>query len=396
LSASNDPEPEPDPSPRPPRSPVWKAVALVAALTAVVAVVLRWSYSAPGPSPRAPTQYVGGADCRECHPAQAAAHARSGHARTLFRVEGSPLVGRLDGVTVDDPERPGVTWTYRRQGDALATERREAGAVERFLLEYAFGSGRHATTFVTLTSRDPMDPALIEHRLSLFAHQPLPGVTPGQSLAGKATGNTPAGRHHGRSNTLKCFGCHTTVTSDRGRDVLDLSAMISNVTCERCHGPARDHVAAARAGRPEGDLRMRLGPGRTSPSAELAFCGQCHRLPSMIAAGPASIVPENTTLVRHQPVGLMQSACYNRTGGGLSCSTCHDPHARPSTDTAAYEAVCLSCHGGPEKTACRVDPKGGCIGCHMPLRDTTRGMKFTDHWIRARPLAEAGKIAPVP
>jgi hypothetical protein len=116
----------------------------------------------------------------------------------------------------------------------------------------------------------------------------------------------------------------------------------------------------------------------------------------MITAGPASIVPENTTLVRHQPVGLMQSACYTRTSGGLSCSTCHDPHARPSTDTAAYESVCRSCHGGPKKTACPVNPKTGCVGCHMPRRDTTRGMKFTDHWIRAQPLTKAGKTAPDP
>jgi hypothetical protein len=112
----------------------------------------------------------------------------------------------------------------------------------------------------------------------------------------------------------------------------------------------------------------------------------------MIAAGPASIVPENTTLVRHQPVGLMQSACYTRTGGGLSCSTCHDPHARPSTDTAAYEAVCRSCHEGPKKTTCPVDPKAGCVGCHMPRRETTRGMRLTDHWIRTRPLRKAENL----
>jgi len=368
---------------------MWEAVLLAASFAAVVAVALWWTNSATSPSGRGPAQFVGTADCRECHPAQAAAYARSGHARTLLRVAGSPLVERLDGVTVTDPERPDVTWTYRRQGETLTTERREAGDVERFVLEYAFGSGRHATTFVTLTSRDPLDPALLEHRLTLFAHQSLPGVTPGQSLAGKAAGNSPAGRHHGRVNTLKCFQCHTTVTSDRGPDVLDTSAMISNVTCERCHGPARDHVAAARAGGPEEALRMPLGPGRTSPSAELTFCGQCHRLPSMIAAGPASIVPENTTLIRHQPVGLMQSACYTRTGGGLSCSSCHDPHARPSTDASVYEAVCLSCHEGPKKKACSVNPKVGCIGCHMPRRDTTRGMKFTDHWIRTQPITEA-------
>ena len=396
MPASNAPELGPDPSPRRPRSPVWGAGAIVAALVTVMAAVHWRSAPAPGLGGGSAGPYVGAAACRECHAEQAAAYASSGHARTLRRVEGSPLVERLDGVTVPDPEQPGVTWTYRRQGDALTTERHEADAVVRSALEYAFGSGRHATTFVTLTSNDPLGPTLLEQRLSLFAHEPLPGVTPGQSLASKAAGNSPAGRHHGRSNTLKCFECHTTMTSDRGPDVLDPATMISNVTCERCHGPGRDHIAAARAGGPEEALRMRLGPSRTNPSAELTACGQCHRLPSMIAAGPASIVPENPTLVRHQPVGLMQSACYTRTGGGLSCSTCHDPHARPSTDRASYEAVCLSCHAGPKKTTCPVDPKVGCVECHMPRRDTTRGMMFTDHWIRSRPLAGAERNIPQP
>lgn len=398
LPASSAPEREPDPPARPSRSALWEAGAIVAVLGAVVAGLLWWLHSGSVPQPRrrAITRYVGTTACGDCHPGQAAAYARSGHARTLRRVAGSPLVEQLDGLTVADPERDGVTWTYRRQGDALTAERREAGAIQRLFLEYAFGSGHHATTFVTLTSRDPQDPALIEHRLSLFAHQPQPGLTPGLSLAGKAAGNTPAGRHHSKINTLKCFVCHTTVTSDRGPDVLDPATMIANVTCERCHGPARDHVAAARAGRIDEALRMPLGPARTTPAAELTFCGECHRLPNMIAAGPSSIVPENTTLVRHQPVGLMQSACYTRTGGGLSCSTCHDPHARPSTNIAGYEVVCRSCHEGPKKTVCPVNPGAGCVGCHMPRRETTRGMKFTDHWIRAQPHTDAETTAPGP
>jgi len=294
-------------------------------------------------------------------------------------------VSQLDGLTVTDPERPDVTWSYHRDGDGLAAERLEGDSVERLILEYIFGSGHHAKTFVSLTKRDARDPALIEHRLSLFAHQSEPGLTPGLSLTGSAEGNTPAGRHHGRSNTLKCFECHTTVTSSRGAGVLEPATMIPNVTCERCHGPGREHVVAARAGKPPEKLRMRLGAGRVSPVEELKFCGQCHRLPSMLDAGPASIVPENPTLVRHQPVGLMQSACYLRTDGGIACSTCHNPHARPSTDTVAYEQICNSCHVGSSKTSCPVNPSTGCVGCHMPRRETTRGMKFTDHWIRKKP-----------
>ena len=99
---------------------------------------------------------------------------------------------------------------------------------------------------------------------------------------------------------------------------------------------------------------------------------------------------DNPGLVRFQPIGLMQSACFRKSPGSLTCSTCHDPHARTSTDLPAYEAVCLSCHQGPSQTRCKVEPATGCVGCHMPRRDATRGMMMTDHWIRSRPETADG------
>ena len=81
----------------------------------------------------------------------------------------------------------------------------------------------------------------------------------------------------------------------------------------------------------------------------------------------------------------MQSACYTRSGGALSCSTCHDPHARASSDVPAYEAVCLSCHGPGSKSkqvACPISPAAKCIDCHMPRRELGGNSRFTDHWIR--------------
>jgi hypothetical protein len=375
----------------PPRPPAWEAGAIGVAVVAVAAGLLWWTFSTPGAGGKATASYLGDAACRDCHPGPAAAHAQSGHSKTLRRVESSPLVKRLDGVSAPDPEVPGATWTYARSGRGLAVERRAGSAVERFVLEYAFGSGRHATTFVTLTRRDPRAPEMTEHRLTYFAHDDGLDVTPGQSLTGNAQGVTQTGRHHAGFNTLKCFECHTTVMSDAGGPVLDEASMRPNVTCERCHGAGLDHVEAARAGASANRLAMPLGPGRQSTTEELTFCGQCHRLPEMIT-GKGAITPENPALVRHQPVGLMQSACYTRSGGALSCSTCHDPHGRASTDTAAYEAKCLSCHGGSQKPPCPVSPREGCIGCHMPRRETTRGMTMSDHWIRtpAKPSTPGG------
>jgi hypothetical protein len=303
----------------------------------------------------------------------------------------SRAAGRLVGRTFPDPERPGSLWSYSLRDGQLRAERQESNHLERFVLDYAFGSGHHATTFVTLTDRTPDRPTMLELRLSVYAHQDAPDVTPGQGLArdGRATGIVPSGRHYEPGATLKCFECHTTTTSDRGPKVLDESTMIANVGCERCHGPGRAHVEAARRGAEPAALAMPFGAGRGTAADEMRLCGACHRLPETVE--PKMIRPENPRLVRFQPVGLMQSACYRESAGTLTCSTCHDPHSKTSHDLPDYEAVCLSCHRGPSRTPCKVSPSTGCVGCHMPPRDASRGMMMTDHWIRSRPDAPGSR-----
>ena len=158
--------------------------------------------------------------------------------------------------------------------------------------------------------------------------------------------------------------------------------MIPNVTCERCHGPARSHVAAARRG--DGDLRMPFGLEGATVDDQLRLCGSCHRTPEMVT--PGQIRTGNPVVVRYQPVGLIQSACYKGSGHSLGCTTCHDPHARTSTDRAAYEATCRSCHAERRVTPCPTSAQSGCVACHMPRRDVARGMIMTDHWIPVRRL----------
>ena len=57
--------------------------------------------------------YVGSRACAECHPAEAALHSRSGHARTLWPAGRRVVSARLAGTTVPDPEVPGVSWSYQ-------------------------------------------------------------------------------------------------------------------------------------------------------------------------------------------------------------------------------------------------------------------------------------------
>jgi hypothetical protein len=393
-----DPAPDPPNNLEPARSSAWEGPAIGLAFLLVVAGAGWWFLRTPEPREtaeagrskftKAPVdpnygRYVGDRSCAECHPGESAAHSRSGHSRTFRRASQVESARRLDGRTLEDPERPGVAWRFAFVDGRLSTVREESGRSEEFVLEYVLGSRRHASTFVTLIDRDPSKPTLLEHRLTDFARPDRLDLTPGQKASTESPGNTPHGRLIDPENTLKCLGCHATTLSDRGSSFLDEATMIPNVLCERCHGPAKEHVEAARRGAKGAALAMFPRLGESTALEQMKQCGECHRTPEMVT--PGEIRVENVALVRHQPVGLIQSACFVKSEGKLSCSTCHDPHARSSTDRAAYQAVCLDCHGANDRTRCSVSPNEGCVECHMPRRDVGRGMMMSDHWIRVIP-----------
>ncbi len=341
--------------------------------------------------------YVGPKVCAKCHPGEYALFTGSGHALTMRMASERRLSDQLAGRTVADPERPNVRWGYtkRKQAEFLI-ERQEAGEIERFVVDYALGSGHHATTFVTVLDLDP--PRILEHRLTYYTSAGTLEVTPGQAAGREMPGTTPAGRKLSARETLKCLGCHATQLSAHPVVELDPRSMIPNVTCERCHGPGRAHVEAARGGAGAEDLAMPMGLERWTVQSQLELCGNCHRHPSRVP--PAQLNANDPVLARFQPIGLSQSRCFSESKGKLSCISCHDPHARSSSDPKSYERVCLSCHEMPRKattaetghamshlaanSVCPVSPSRGCVACHMPGVDSGQHVLFTDHWIRIR------------
>jgi len=308
-----------------------------------------------------------------------------------LRPAGQLAVSRkLNGMTVADPELPEVLWSYRFRDEALTIARKAQGKVEECIAEYAFGSGHHATTFVNVI--DPEIPAILEHRLTYYANAGALALTPGHDMKPSPPGLTPRGGVPPPRDTRACFGCHATQISAGGSQRLDEGTMIPNITCERCHGPGRAHVAAARRKAPQSELSLPLGPGRWTAPELLRFCGECHRHPS--GPRPEQIRRGDPLLARFQPIGLSLSKCYRQTPGSLSCVTCHDPHARASSNRAGYDAICLKCHGGRGGSAaqapgvgrpnvvCRVSPLERCVECHMPRVDVGHQLLLSDHWIR--------------
>jgi predicted CXXCH cytochrome family protein len=307
-------------------------------------------------------------------------------------------------MTLEDPELPEFRWNYRFRNGALHIVRQTKNTVEDCIADYAFGSGRHATTFVSMI--DPAIPALLEHRLTYFARSGGLGLTPGHDIKPPPPGLTALGGVPPPRSARACFDCHATQVSAGGGPGIDESSMIPNVTCERCHGPGRAHVAAARRGSPESELSLPLGPGRWKAPELLRFCGDCHRHPS--GPRPEQIRRGDPLLARFQPIGLSLSKCYRQSAGAFSCVSCHDPHGQASSARAEYDAICMKCHrtfSAPPQAAqrplasatiCPVSPRKGCVDCHMPRVEVTRDLILSDHWIRIHTDDQPSVPGPAP
>ena len=63
---------------------------------------------------------------------------------------------------------------------------------------------------------------------------------------------------------------------------LETATLFPNVSCERCHGPGRDHVEAARRGE-DRPAHAQWGTILYHPWVEVNLCGECHRLPRFVS-----------------------------------------------------------------------------------------------------------------
>jgi predicted CXXCH cytochrome family protein len=276
----------------------------------------------------------------------------------------------------EDPVR-GTKFFYHFGNDGLSVTVPSVFGDDHFPLTYAIGSGTHGMTFLSLIPHDEGQTIGVEHRATFFRSKEALGITPGQRGLPPPTQEV---EHFGKivaGRTLdKCVQCHTTSGRIVREQIVGLEA---HVGCERCHGPGHEHVQALEENRE--DHRMRVEDRWPAAHDEIRTCGQCHRLPNMLKE--TELKRESVALVRLQPVGLLQSACYRKSEGRLRCTTCHNPHKSASKNSKHYERICLDCHSQPNSTNCPINAQTNCLECHMPGIVLSSSI-FHDHWIRVR------------
>jgi hypothetical protein len=266
--------------------------------------------------------------------------------------------------------KPAYQFAFFMRDGLVQARVRTSTQVMELPMDWAFGAGRQAITFVSRINSD----WYVEHYASYFPAAHVWGPTPGQD------GIQPVGLPQAAGllyNTIGpytgvdgCFRCHSTGPLGFGPGG-EIQPREPGVHCEACHGPGGEH-----AGHPS---RANISnPARLNSGQLNHFCGKCHRSP----AGPGEPTDWSYSwTVRHQPAYLSQSACFRLSGGSLSCihATTHtSPQGQRgwrSTTIGAQRAIPVrSC---PRRV--RAAPTALTATC--PLVSPQANLRFTNHWI---------------
>ncbi len=279
-------------------------------------------------------------------------------------------------------ESNGYKYTIERE-DGVSTYTVSDGVKSLTLpLKYAFGV--YSQTFVL-----EYGGKYYESLVSYYPRAHGLAVTMGSERVRPRNLVEAMGREMPHSETVSCFGCHSSNAVRQGK--LTLDSLRPGLNCEHCHTGAAAHMAAVSQGE-TAPLPKKLGDMRAEDMSN--FCGQCHRtwdaVIRMRAWGQVN--------VRFQPYRLANSKCFLGNDARISCTACHDPHKPLVRDDASYDATCLACHAqktGAQPVAAKMFKAcpvatSKCVSCHMPKVELPGSHSvFTDHQIRVVRAGEA-------
>lgn len=331
--------------------------------------------------------YAGSASCRQCHQAIYDSFISTGHFKATSKANAGKVLGNFhkeNGFVYDSLTKI----VMEKRKDSFYQVLYENGKEKKaYPFDILFGY-RHAQT-----SAYWHGDTLFELPISYYHSANTWATSPGY----------PADHVNlNRIVNTECLDCHSSGVSVKmnsevfGDQLLDKNSLVYGIDCERCHGPAINHVNYHLENPGLKTAAYMVKSSTLSHSQQMDACGICHsgndkmKIQSRFQfkmgdtlgyfISPWGSSGKKTPDVHgNQSTLLYQSKCFRQQK--MTCGTCHDPHKNAGADLSFYSQKCMSCHKPESKEFCPKyaslgeSIKSNCIDCHMP-RQASMAIKF--------------------
>ena len=202
-----------------------------------------------------------------------------------------------------------------------------------------------------------------------------------------------------RPITIGCLECHTSFIKQLDEHTengvttadFDKGTLIMGVDCERCHGPASDHVYYQTTHPEDKTAKHIITYALLTRTQRINMCAVCHSGSSGTMLHSTFGFKPNDNLTDYKLEDLFQttnpamldvhgnqsrllaaSKCYMMSQ--IDCATCHNVHQTQREQIALYSKKCMDCHTTANHNFCKMAPalgdiiKTNCIDCHMPAK----------------------------
>jgi hypothetical protein len=346
---------------------------------------------------------AGDAACRECHPVQVESYFHTAHHLTSRLPSKESILGSFaTGENVLNTANAGLYFRMEAKSTGFyetAVSMSPVSSTRSERIDLVIGSGRVGQTYL-YWRKDQLFQLPVSYWVGLNSWVNSPGYRDGTA-------------NFERPVVPRCLECHLTYAEATELSVATNrykpTTLVLGISCERCHGPGREHIEQARKEATGGGI---INPVKLKRDRQIELCAQCHggrRIPQM---QPFSYVPGEPLDKYYQPdpkntgtnadvhgnqVALLQmSRCY-KASADMGCSTCHDVH-RAQRDVMSLSERCLGCHPGARESHKAKDKvEGACVDCHMPVEasnliiSNSNGTRtkalVRSHWIKIYPNA---------
>ncbi len=326
-------------------------------------------------------QFAGSASCANCHKNIYSTHINTAHFHTSEIASAKNIMGSFD---------TGKNTFVFNNGATVAMEKRPSGFFQVAYINGAetksqrfditIGSGTKGQSYATWAGQ-----MLLQLPITYFTSADQWCNSPG--YPNKVAFNRPI--------TSRCLECHATFATTipgngKEPEKFDSKQMIWGVDCEKCHGPAAQHVAYQTENPNEKKGKFIINPASFTRQQSLDLCALCHggrlqksRPSFQFTAGDkladyflidSTAKDVNGIDVHGNQSGLLTaSRCFLKSNT-LTCVTCHNTHENEKGKTALFSQRCTGCHNNKHADAlnCKMTASIGsgienfCTACHMP------------------------------